>query len=114
MRADALPGPPAGEDDGAGGLFVAEHRLEEVIAFYRAQWAVSDELLAGRSWPAHPAASFLTWRTRSMSYVEPSDGSRPTLAESKFRGSRCLMAHEAAGLHVHRSVPPSRITGYQQ
>jgi hypothetical protein len=53
-RADPLPWPPA-EDDGEDRPFVTEHRMEEVLAFYRTQCALSDEVLARTPLTAAPS-----------------------------------------------------------
>jgi uncharacterized protein YndB with AHSA1/START domain len=53
-RADTLPWPP-GEDDNQGGPFVTGHPRQEVLAFYRKQCAVSDEVLARTALTASPS-----------------------------------------------------------
>ena len=56
-QADALPWPPPGEDDDEDGPFATEHRLEEVLAFYRKQCAISDEVLARTALSASPSGA---------------------------------------------------------
>jgi hypothetical protein len=52
-RADPLPWPPAAEHE--GGPFVTEHPMDEVLAFYRKQCAISDEVLARTALTAGPS-----------------------------------------------------------
>jgi hypothetical protein len=58
-RADPLPWPPPGNDDDEGGPFVTGHQREEVLAFYRKQCGVSDEVLSRTALTASPSGDVL-------------------------------------------------------
>lgn len=53
-QADPLPR-PLGEDGDESDPFVTQHRLEEVLGFYRKQCAISDEVLARTALTASPS-----------------------------------------------------------
>lgn len=53
-QADPLPW-PSGDDDDESGPFATQHRLDEILAFYRKQCATSDEVLARTALAASPS-----------------------------------------------------------
>jgi len=54
-QAAALPWPPTASGDGQDDAFVTGHRLEEVLAFYREQCRVSDQMLSSTALAANPS-----------------------------------------------------------
>ena len=54
-RPAALLWPPPGEAADDGGPFTTQRRAEEVLAFYRDQCAISDQVLTGTALTASPS-----------------------------------------------------------